>query len=557
MSGGKETPRQKMIGMMYLVLTALLAMNVSKQILHGYIVVNESMEASKKSLTANNKRITESFENTINGNPAAKPYFDKAKQAQALLAETVKYIDQVKFNVIAKTEKYENPKSGDTAQLKYLESSGSIDNYDIPSHELIGSDAATPESGPLTAMELQDKLMKLHNSLIAMLDEMQKDKKTKILDDDYQGLKKKIGSIKPVASGAKDDGLEMTWGVENFYHLPMAAVVTNLNKMQAELKNVEAEMLQVLSGASGKLAIKFDRLSAKVIAPSSYIQSGQPYTADIFLAASSTAMTADMMEVLLGADSASASGGDKVPIEGGMGKYTVNTGGQGEQTYKGVIKFKKPDGTFDRYPFQGTYMVAAPAVAVAAEKMNVIYIGVDNPVSVSAAGVSPTDLLVNISGCGATKTGGAGGKFVFRATTPGTMQVSVSAKTKDGTKPQGKPTPFRVKKIPDPTPKLGGRLVQGICDYRKIELAAIAGVGAEVPGFDFDVKFPVQTFVFSANVKGNLKEFTCNGPNLSPEAKAVLQSLGVGGKAYFEDIKVKAPDGTIRKIATASLKVKN
>jgi gliding motility-associated protein GldM len=556
MAGGKETPRQKMIGMMYLVLTALLAMNVSKQILHGYIVVNESMETSKKNLTDNNKRITESFENTINGNPAAKPYFDKAKEAQKQLSDMGKYIDEVKFNVIAKTEKFENPKSGDTAQLKILEKVGSIDNYDIPSHELIGADAATPENRPLSALELKDKLTKLHKSLVDMLDDMQKNPKTKLLADDYTGLKKKLDGLKPVDSGAEDDGIKMTWEVENFYHLPMAAVVTNLNKMQAELKNVEAELLQVFSGASGKLAIKFDRLSAKVIAPSSYIQSGQPYTADIFLAASSSAMTADMMEVLMGADSASGSGGEKVPIEGGMGKYNVGTGGQGEQTYKGVIKFKKPDGTFDRYPFQGSYMVAAPAVAVAAEKMNVIYIGVDNPMSINAAGVSPTDLMVNVSGCGATKTGGQGGKFIFRATSPGTMQVSVSAKTKEGTKPQGKPIPFRVKKIPDPTPKLGGRLVQGICDYKKIELAGIAGVGAEVPGFDFDVKFPVLSFVFSANVKGNLKEFTCSGPNLSSEARTVLQQLGVGGKAYFEDIKVKAPDGSIRKIATASLKVK-
>jgi gliding motility-associated protein GldM len=556
MAGGKETPRQKMIGMMYLVLTALLAMNVSKQILHGYIVVNESMEESKKNLTENNKRITESFESTINGNPAAKPYFEKAKQAQAMLTELGKYIDEVKFNVIAKTEKYENPKSGDTAQLKYLESTGSIDNYDIPSHELIGSDAATPENKPLSALELKDKMTKLHASLVSMLDDMQKNPKTKLLPDDYEGLKKKLGALKPVDSGAEDDGLKMTWEVENFYHLPMAAVVTNLNKMQAELKNIEAELLQVFSGASGKLAIKFDRLTAKVIAPSSYIQAGQPYKADIFLAASSSAMTADMMQVLVGADSASGQGGSPVPIEGGMGKYEVGTGGQGEQTYKGIIKFKKPDGTFDNYPFQASYMVAAPAVAVAAEKMNVIYIGVDNPMSINAAGVSPTDLLVNLSGCGATKTGGQGGKFIFRATSPGTLMVSVSAKTKDGTKPQGKPIPFRVKKIPDPTPKLGGNLVQGIADVKKINLAAIAGVGAEVPGFDFDVKFPVMSFIFSANVKGTLKEFNCNGPNLSPEAKSVLQSLGVGGKAYFEDIKVKAPDGSIRKIATASLKVK-
>jgi len=554
MAGGKETPRQKMIGMMYLVLTALLAMNVSKQILHGYIVVNESMEHSKEALTENNKRIAEAFLATINGNAAAKPYYDKAVDAQKQLEEMVKYIETIKSNVIAKTEKFENAASGDTAKLRYL---SAIDNYDIPSHELIGSDAATPENKPMSALEMKDKYNKLHNSLIAMLDDMQKNPKSKLLDDDYKGLKRKVGGLKPIDSGAEDDGLKMTWEVENFYHLPMAAVVCNLNKMQADLKNVEAEILQVLAGASGKLAIKFDRLAAKVIAPSSYIQSGQPYIADVFLAASSSQLRKEDMEVLLGSDSLSkGAGGTPVPIESGMGKVNIPTGGQGDQELKGVIKFKKPDGTFDFFNFNAPYTVAAPAVAVAAEKMNVIYIGVDNPVSVSAAGVAPGNLLVNLRGCGATKTGGAGGKFIVRATSPGTMQVSVSAKTKDGTKPQGKPTPFRVKKIPDPTPKLGGNLVQGIADIKKLNLAAIAGVGAEVPGFDFDVKFPVISFIFSANVKGNLKEFTCSGPNLSPEAKQVLQSLGIGGKAYFEDIKVKAPDGSIRKIATASLKVK-
>lgn len=554
MSGGKETPRQKMIGMMYLVLTALLAMNVSKQILHGYIVVNESMEHSKENLTENNKRITEAFLTTINGNAAAKPYYDKAVEAQKLLAEMVKYLDGIKSNVITKTEKFENAASGDTAKLRYLTA---IDNYDIPTHELIGSDAATPENKPLSALEMKDKFLKLHNNLINIIEEMQKNPKSKLLDDDYKGLKRKIGSLKPIDSGAEDDGLKMTWEVENFYHLPMAAVICNVNKMQADLKNVEAEMLQVLAGASGKLAIKFDRLAAKVIAPSSYIQSGQPYIADVFLAASSSQLRKEDMEVLLGSDSLSkGAGGTPVDIKDGMGKVNIPTGGQGDQTLKGVIKFKKPDGTFDFFNFSAPYTVAAPAVAVAMDKMNVLYIGVDNPMTVSAAGVAPGNLLVNLSGCGATKTGGAGGKFIVRATSPGTMQVSVSAKTNEGTKPQGKPTAFRVKKIPDPTPKLGGNLIQGIADIKKLQLASIAGIGAEVPGFDFDVKFPVMSFIFSANVKGNLKEFTCTGPNLSAEAKATLQGLGVGGKAYFEDIKVKAPDGSIRKIATASLKVK-
>lgn len=551
MAGGKETPRQKMIGMMYLVLTALLAMNVSKQILKGYIAVNESLEKSKKNLEENNKRVTEAFKATIEGNAKAKPYYDRAVEASKNIEEVYKYLEGVKSEVVAQTEQIGQ---ADTAKLKFMQK---IDDYDMPTHVLIGSEANAPKDGPNTAKELKGKLNGLHDKLVAMIDKMQQTDGEKFLKEDYESLKKKIASIKPTDSGAEEDGIKMTWETENFYHLPLAAVITNLNKMQGDLKNVEAEILQVFSGASGKLALKFDRLSAKVIAPSSYIQAGQPYKADIFLAASSSGITPDMMEILIGGDSASqGAGGKAIPLVDGMGKYEVGTGGQGEQNFKGVIKFKKPDGSLDFYPFSASYMVAAPAVAVAAEKMNVIYIGVDNPMSVSAAGVSPTDLLVNFSGCGATKTGGSGGKFIVRATTPGDMMISVSAKTKDGTKSQGPPLKFRVKKIPDPTPKLGGKLCQGITEIKKIELASIAGVGAEVPGFDFDVKFPVVGFVFSANVKGSLKEFTCNGPNLSPEAKAVLTALGPGGKAYFEDIKVKAPDGSIRKLPTASLKVK-
>ncbi|MEO6302437.1 MAG: GldM family protein, partial [Bacteroidia bacterium] len=258
---------------------------------------------------------------------------------------------------------------------------------------------------------------------------------------------------------------------------------------------------------------------------------------------------ADMMQVLMGADSLNAAGGTAVPIEGGMGKYSVGTGGQGEQKFGGVIKFKKPDGTFENYPFHGTYMVAAPAVAVQLVKMNVMYIGVDNPIQVSAAGVSPTDLQVNISGCGATKTG-SGGKFVVRATSPGTCMVSVSAKGKS----QGPAQAIRVKKIPDPVAKVGGKT--GNVEVKKVELGQIGGVGAELAGFDFDAKFIVVSFELSAVVKGALKSVGCPGNSLSSEARSILSSAGVGSKIFFENVKAKGPDGTVRNIPGVTLKVK-
>ncbi len=554
MGGGKETPRQKMIGMMYLVLTALLAMNVSKQILKGYMSVNESLVTSMNNLKENNDRVTKSFQGSIDGNAAAKPYYDKAVECQKEIKEVEKYINELRAKIIAETEPSakKNEKIADTMNMRNMEAP---DNFDVPSHVLGISNPKQPTKGPWTADELKGKLTKLQEKLVSIVDGMQKDKKTKFFDDDYKGIKKKFMSLKPVDSKRMEGSIEFNWEMDNFYHLPLAAVVTNLNKFQTDLKNVEAEILQVFSGASGKLAIKFDHLEAKVIAPSSYIQAGQPYNADILLVASSSKTGAGDIEFLIGADSsATGAAGTAIPMENGMGKYTVGTGGQGEQTFKGVIKFKKPDGTFDRYPFAATYMVAAPSVAIEPEKMNVFYIGVDNPIAVSAAGVSPTDLNVNATGGGVSKTGGAGGKFILKFTTPGECSISVSAKTKDGMKPQGPPKKFRVKKIPDPVATVGGKT--GNVDMKKSELSAIGGVGALLAGFDFDAKFIVVSFELSAVVKGNLKSEPCSGNNLSSAAKTILGSCSVGSKIFFDNVKAKGPDGTIRSIPGVVIKVK-
>lgn len=557
MAGGKETPRQKMIGMMYLVLTALLALNVSKQILKGFITVNESMETTIANLDENNKRVIEGFKAAADNNPAAKPYYEKALEAKKYIEETVKYFEETKFEVIKKTDQVPNVDKN----YKLDVDKGKIDDFDTPTGMLIGSDPSKMIEGEHTAKALRKNLDGLVDKLLKLVDEMQQNSKTKFLKEDYDQIKKKIENLKPKDSDKIEEGLKQSWEIANFNHLPMAAVVTNLSKMIADMKNMEAELYQVFAAASGKIALKFDKLSAKVIAPSSYIQSGQQYKADIFLAASSSAMTTDMMEVLVGAEYDSTtkqlkSPGNPIKIEDGMGKYEVNTGGQGEQTLKGVIKFKKPDGTYDYYPFSTTYMVAAPSVAVEPEKMNVFYIGVENPVVVSAAGVSPTDLQVSISGGGGKIMPKGGGKYIVSVGTPGECKISVSAKTKDGVKPQGPPKMFRVKRIPDPLPKLGGKVANGVLEMPKLQVGSIGGVGAEIPGFDFDVKFPVIGFTFSAVVKGSLKEFNCSGANLSAEAKAVLQALAPGGKCYFENIKVKAPDGSVRTLSTVSLKIK-
>lgn len=557
MAGGKETPRQKMIGLMYLVLTAMLALNVSKAILKGYLSVNDSIEKSKKNIEENNLRVTEAFKATINGNKAAEPYYNQALISQKDINELYKYIDDVKGNfmrAVAGLEESVKVK-GDTINLRHDPWLPIIDNYDIPTQVLIGVDEHNPNTGPLSAHELKTKLNSLHDKMVAQLDMMQKTEGLHLLTDDYNNMKKKIGFIKPVASGFVEDGIEFTWEMDMVDHLPMAAVFVNLNKIQADLKNVEAEMLQVFSSASGKLAIKFDNIYAKVIAPSSYIQAGQPYKAEIFLAATNSKLGAGDMEVLVGVDSASAVKGEKgnsIKIEHGMGMYEVGTGATGDQKYSGVIKYKKPDGSFQFYPFSAEYKVAKSAVSVSAEQMNVFYRGVVNPVAAGAAGISPTDIQITAAGAGVSyKPRGEPGKYDFTFTGVGECMVTVSAKTKDGVKPQGPPIKFRVKPLPKPEAKIGGKFAPP--EMKKGDLSTVGAIGAGANGFDFQANYIVQSYDLVGKVKGRLVNAQGNGANLSPDAINIFKGCDVGTKIYV-DIKVKGPDG-IMYSSTCGIKV--
>jgi gliding motility-associated protein GldM len=554
--GGKETPRQKMIGMMYLVLTALLAMNVSKDILKAFVIVNEGLETTNKNFNNNTLRVMKAFEASKKETPSAIPFYEKAIQAEKMTTELFDYIEKLKHELIAKTDK--NP-GGDTLRLRYVDAK---DNYDIPTHELFGGDERNPRTGEFSALELKAKITDVHDKLIKMLDDMQKNKNTRLLQPDYETLKKKIETLKPDAGDEKEDGVPVTWEILNFYHLPLAGTITNLTKMQADLKNVEAEIVNNFSGASGKLMLKFNKLAAKVVAPSSYIQSGQKYNADIFIAASSSDFTSDNMQIVINPTSydtvkGSVDGGTVVPLgSDGMGKYEQGTQGQGEQKYKGVIRFKQPAGDYKIYPFEQSYMVAAPSVAVSAEQMNVFYVGVPNPVAVSAAGVSPTDLIVSPTGGGVRSTPKGAGAYEFNFTSPGDCIVNVSSKSPTGpAKSQGSKK-FRVKSLPPPVATVGG--VSGSVEMKKSQLSTIGGVGATAPGFDFKATFVVLSFDITGSVRGQTKIASCQGNTLSADAKAILAGAGTGSKIFIDNLKIKGPDGKVTGSAPGvTIKVKS
>lgn len=556
MASGKETPRQKMIGMMYLVLTALLALNVSKEILKGFVTVNESIENSKLNLDENNARVIAAFEEYVKqGNIEAKPYLLKIQQTKHYFSSMQTYIDSLKLLIVRKTE---GEGITDTSQLRFMQK---LDDYDTPTYILIGSEASSLIKSSYSAIELKTKLTDLHTKLNAVLDSMQKNQTTKIDAADLLALKQKLNAIKPNDSQRTEDGLKITWELQNFYHMPMAAVITNLNKIQADIKNVESDFLHVFANASSKFMFKIDKLRAEVIAPSAYVLAGDQFKANIVLGASSSELTGDRMKVLVDAEYDSVTKkitttGKEITIKDGMGQFEMVSSSTGEKNLKGVIIYKNPRGIDEFYPFNYKYTVAPPYSAVAADNMNIFYIGVENPISLSSAGFAPADLKVNVKGCGAEIKTTGNGKYILTAKSTGSCEVTVLAKTTNGYKQQGAPKIFRVKSIPPPVLKVGGKLAISNLEFSKSEISAISILGAESPGFMFPVNMVVKSFDLEINTGGSLVPYTCSSNKLSNEAKLALSRMRVGQKAYIDNIKVQTPTGIIA-LPMTQLKVKS
>ncbi|MFN8154099.1 MAG: gliding motility protein GldM [Bacteroidia bacterium] len=527
MAGGKLSPRQKMIGMMYLVLTALLALNVSKEIINAFVTINDSLETTVKNLSGKNKQAYDAFDKQMQNDKAkTEPFFKKAQVVKAECDKLDKYVNALKEELIRTTDKMEP-----NAKMVPLREMKSQDNYDEPTRIMCGD---KQDGRGHKATELKGKIDAFKKSIISTLDAKDRDKFTKRLDE--------LFNTKDPAKTTEDG--KKTWEMANFYHNPVVATVALLSKIQTDIKNAESEIVTHLLTAINAADFKFDTLAPKVIAPSSYVIEGQEYSADIFLAAMSS--TSDP-EITVG--------GSSLTVDGGVGTYKVRASGVGEKKYAGVIKVKKPDNTFESYPFESSYIVAKPSASVAADKMNVIYIGVPNPITVSVPGVPDEKVKALPSGFTLTPDPKLGkGHFIAEAKgKPGDGKVVVTADF-NGKPMQMGEFKFRLKSIPDPVAKIGGKKDGGI---PKSALAAQQGIIPTMEGFDFELYPKVLSFKMSRYGKGRdpVEKSQEGGGALTGDMKSIIEQARAGDKILFEYIKVSMPDGTVRMVNSIPLTV--
>lgn len=537
MSGGKETPRQKMIGMMYLVLTALLALNVSKEILNAFVTVEEGLAKTNVNFDSKNGILYSKFEKAMADNKTkTKPWYDKAMQAKAKSAELCKFIDDIKSELYMAVQGLPSKQVADTFKLKYLES---LDNYDIPTNYMIGEN---PENATGKAKDLKEKIEAYKKEMTALVPEKERG-----------GLKLGLPT-EDVYSISEEK--KVTWENNAFYHNTMAATMCIFAAIQNDVKNAESDVVNTLLKAIDANDFKFDAIEAKVVAPTSYIVAGEKYTADIFVSAHSSTQNP---QIVIGTIDTTDRKNPKisgtateVPVTEGVGKYEVPTGSEGVQEYNGLINVKAPDGSIKAYPFHGEYMVARPSMAVSATKMNVFYIGVENPVDISVAGAAPTDVQATMSGGGGSIASKGQGKYIVKVTTPGETSVNVSVKTKTGSKSMGT-MKFRVKKVPSPQASFAG--VVGDGKVSKGELMNAGGVIPKLEDFVFDLKFPVVSWNMSIFINGAYADYTAQGASATGQMKDLLAKVKPGQKVLIEEVKVQCPDG-VRKITGCVLKVR-
>lgn len=497
-----KEPRQKMINMMYLVLTAMLALNVSAEILNAFRTVNQSLANANEIIELKNQNLFGSFERKA-ADPKtaekAKIWQAKALQAKGYADNLYTYIESLKKDLMVGAGQQQ-------AGGEYKE-----DNIDAPTRLLVEGNKGKDLYQRLEAYKAN--LFGIDNS---------------IRDEFAKTLPMDLSTPKSASEGNR------SWEAAYFRMTPTIASITMLSKFQNDVRNSEAQVVDYCHRQIGAVELVYDEFQAFAGTNSQYLMPGQE------------------LVITAGVGAFSKSARPTVSIDGsgmalnpqGVAEYKTTVGGPGTYSKKVRISFIKPDGTPGLLEKVVQYTVGSPTGAsVSADAVKVLYIGLDNPLTVSGGSAGAEKTQASITGGSLRSLGG--GKYIANVRAPGKATINVTV--------EGKTTPFefRVKRVPDPVAMIGqsagGRIATNA-------LKAQQGVRADLRDFVFEgVKFDIVSFVFYATGNGFQEgaRFTQNaGPYFNAEAKKYLEQCRPGSTVVIDEVKAKGPGGDIRVLPT-------
>lgn len=507
------SPRQKMINLLYVVLMAMLALNVSTEVLNGFSIVEDSINRTTSNSSKENQRIYDSFEEQLKSNPAkVKAWYDRAQVVKQMSDSLYDFAEQLKLAIAREAD-------GDDADIHNIRNK----------EDLESANQVMLAPGRGQGKALYDAINSFRTRILAMT------------DDKAQRVVIESNLLTDIPNNANAMG--KNWQEYMFEDMPVAGAITLLSKLQGDIRYAEGEVLHSLASNVDVKDIRVNSLKAFVIPNAQTIVRGDKYSAHIVMAAVDTTQVPDIYI-----------GNRKMELKDGL--YETVCGRTGDFTLAGYIEMLNGNGEKIRRDFSQKYTVVDPSATVSADLMNVLYAGYSNPISVSVPGVPLNKVQASMAG-GTLQPVGPG-RYIARPSAVGKDVTITVTSTNTGKAQQMGRFTFRVRKLPDPTAYIAMNDEHGNpMRYRgggmsKASLMSIDGIGAAIDDGILDIGFKVLSFetVFFDNM-GNAVPMVSDGAKFSARQKDTFRKLQRNRRFYISRVTAVGPDGIQRKLTTS------
>jgi gliding motility-associated protein GldM len=430
---------------------------------------------------------------------------DRAKIARDKTREILDYVHELKVELIKVAD------GNDATAVKdgriYADSIKKMDDLNVANQVLLGVN----DNGK--AYDLHKKVLEYKEFIL------------KNVVGDHPEIASFINELLDFSNPKKGLTDVRDWETFTFNSTPLISAVALLTKIQVDILNSESYVLEYLRTRIGKDDLKISNVEAAVSNPTGMILKGASGEAEVFLVAFDESIQAEAHV-----------SGRTIPMKGGRAKIPFSGTNIGPSTVSGDITYRNASGETERRTFKFEYHVVEPSLAVSPTKMNVFYLGVDNPIDISVSGVSQQNIDVNISN-GSLTPAGQGGSYIVKPKSIGECNISVTAAVNGEQKNMGA-RKFRVKRVPNPEASLhnitGKNVTRG-------QLSAVQGVVAKMPAdFDFDLSWKVTSFTLELIQGGYQTTEISKNNQFTPEQRTMMTGAKVGSRIFITNIKAKA-----------------
>ena len=509
-----------MINLMYVLLMAMLALNVSSDVLNGFTLVDESLTKSTATSSEQNLALYRDFAKFMEQNPEkVHEWYTRAKTVKQMSDSLYDYATLLKELIAKKADGAE----GDYRHL--------VNREDL-------------EASTAIMLSIEEKRgLKLYNAINNYREQI-----LTMITDSVQ--RQVVIDLFNTEVPKRDITMMRNWQEYNFENMPAIAAITLLTKLQNDIRYTEGEVLHQLAKNIDEGDVRVNKISALVIPNSKNIVRGSDFSAQIILAAVDSTQRPEIFI-------------DDKKLETENGEYTITCNRTGDYTLNGYMVVNDGSGASERYDFSQKYTVVDPTATVSASLMNVLYAGFENPVSISVPGVPAKNISANVAnGNGTLKSDGKGGFVAVPKQIGKNMEIEVTANHEGGRRQSMGKYSFRVKQLPDPSPFIEykdkdghTKRYRGGTPFAKRDLMSTNGIIAAIDDGLLNIGFKVLSFetVFYDNM-GNAVPVISDGANFSTRQKDMFRRLSTGKRFYISHVKAIGPDG-VERVLPSSMEV--